>query len=339
MTKHAFSIHFKKTNHLTLSLVVVVVAIVGTISLVISHAATPIVSITANSGTLSGAASVITDSTASDGRAVEFGSGSAAPDPSGQPVPIGNQPGWQQEFYDDFTGDNVAVGQFSNCGTSPQICTGLPSALQSKWWDYPDSWPDTSNNCEYYPSQTMSISGNIMNMYIHTASNGTCMTAVPEPLIPGASSSNGQLYGMYSVRMKSDPVAGYKTAFLLWPDSENWPEDGEIDFPEGSLDSTVGAYMHYQGATSGGQQDGYSSNTTYTSWHTYTLEWTPKYVEFLVDGQVIGDSTDTANIPDTPMHWVLQTESDLNSSKPSASAEGNLQIAWVAIWAYSPGTD
>jgi len=176
-----------------------------------------------------------------------------------------------------------------------------------------------------------------MNMYIHTASNGTCMTAVPSPLIPNGSSSNGQLYGMYSVRMKSDPVPGYKTAFLLWPDSENWPQDGEIDFPEGSLDSTVGAYMHHQGATSGSQQDGYSSSTTYTSWHTYTIEWTPSSLKFLIDGQVIGDST--ANIPDTPMHWVLQTESEIGGSKPAASASGNLQIAWVSVWSYDPGTD
>jgi len=107
MTKHAFSIHFKKTNHLTLSLVVVVVAIVGTISLVISHAATPIVSITANSGTLSGAASVITDSTASDGRAVEFGSGgSGTTTPTG--VPAGLSPG------------STYIGLFSGMSASQQ---------------------------------------------------------------------------------------------------------------------------------------------------------------------------------------------------------------------------
>jgi beta-glucanase (GH16 family) len=262
-----------------------------------------------------------------------------APDPSGQPVPVGNQPGWQQVFYDNFENENVSVGQFSNCSTSTFLCSGLPTNVQSKWWDYPDTWPDTSGNCEYYPSQTLSIASNVMNMYIHTASNGTCMTAVPEAKLPNSTDgSNGQLYGMYSVRMKSDPVAGYKTAFLLWPDSENWPQDGEIDFPEGDLDSTVGAHMHYQGATSGGDQDNYSTNTTYTDWHTYTTEWTPTSVEFLIDGQVIGDSTNAANIPDTPMHWVLQTESEIGAAKPASSASGNLQISWVSVWSYDPST-
>jgi len=258
-------------------------------------------------------------------------------DPSGQPVPIGNLPGWKQVFYDDFQNESVLAGQFSGCSTSAFNCTGLSSAMQAKWWDYPDGWLDTAGNCEYYPSQVMSISGGIMNMFIHTTANDICMTAAPEPKLPEPTdSSNGQLYGMYSVRMRADPVPGYKTAFLLWPDSNDWPADGEIDFPEGGLDGTSNAYMHYQGATSGSQQDAYSTGITYTGWHTYTIEWTPDYVKFLLDGQVVGDSTDTSYIPDTPMHWVLQTESDLDGDKPAASAQGNLQIAWVSIWSYDP---
>jgi Glycosyl hydrolases family 16 len=262
---------------------------------------------------------------------------SSLPDPSGQPVPIGNLPGWKQVFYDDFQNESVSVGQFSDCTAAPFTCSGLPPSVRAKWWDYPDGSLDTAGDCGYYPSQVMSISGGIMNMFIHTAANGTCMTAVPEPKLPDpVDSSNGQLYGMYSVRMRADAIPGYKTAFLLWPDSEDWPADGEIDFPEGELDGTSYAYMHHMGATSGLQQDAYSTGTTYTGWHTYTIEWTPDYVEFLLDGRVIGDSTDTAYIPDTPMHWVLQTESDLDDVKPAATAQGNLQIAWVSIWSYDP---
>jgi beta-glucanase (GH16 family) len=174
-------------------------------------------------------------------------------------------------------------------------------------------------------------------MFIHTAADGTCMTAVPEPKLPHpADINNGQLYGMYSVRMKSDPVPGYKTAFMLWPDSNVWPQDGEIDFPEGSLDGSPSAFMHHRGATSGSEQDAYRTDIGYAAWHTYTIEWTPQHVEFLVDGKVIGDSTDASDIPDTPMHWLLQAESDLNSPKPAASAQGHLEIAWVAIWSYDP---
>lgn len=265
---------------------------------------------------------------------------SSAPDPSGQSVPIGNLQGWRQIFYDDFQGETLSAGQFSGCGSSTYVCSGLPSSMQSKWWDYPDDWLDSNKVCEYEPSQTISVSGDIMNMFIHTVADGTCMTAAPVPRLPDpVDSSNGQLYGMYSVRMKSDPVAGYKTAFLLWPDSENWPEDGEIDFPEGALDGTVDAYMHYKGATVGSQQDAYITDVSYTAWHTYTIEWTPDYVKFLLDGKVMGDSTDASLIPDTPMHWVMQTESGLDGGKPESGAQGNLQIAWAAIWSYDPSAN
>ena len=61
---------------------------------------------------------------------------------------------------------------------------------------------------------------------------------------------------------------GYKTAWLLWPRSEVWPRDGEIDFPEGDLDSTIHGFVHRQGATSGSDQYAVSTSATYTSWHT-----------------------------------------------------------------------
>ena len=252
-------------------------------------------------------------------------------------MPIGNLPGWNQVFYDDFQGESVSTGQFSGCSSDPYTCSDLPSSTISKWADYPDGWADTEGNCDYEPSQTLSISGGVLNMYIHTSSDGTCMTAAPIAKLPNpVDSSNGQLYGMYSVRMRSDPVPGYLVAFLLWPDDGNWPQDGEIDFPNGDLDSSMDAFMHHEGGTSGSDQDYYLTNTTLADWHTYTIEWTPNYVKFLIDGQVIGDSTDTSEIPDTPMHWVMQTESDLDSTKPSSSAQGNLQIAWAAVWSYAP---
>jgi beta-glucanase (GH16 family) len=59
-------------------------------------------------------------------------------------------------------------------------------------------------------------------------------------------------------------------------------------------------------------------------------------VKFLIDGQLLGEVTNAAEIPDTPMHWVMQTESNLDIGKPSASAQGNLQIAWAAVWSYDP---
>lgn len=63
----------KNQQYLTQALVVAIVAIVGTVLILASHAASPYVSINADTGTLSGAATVQTDPTSSDGKSVMFG--------------------------------------------------------------------------------------------------------------------------------------------------------------------------------------------------------------------------------------------------------------------------
>lgn len=244
---------------------------------------------------------------------------SSCTDPSGQPMPVGDIAGYKQVFADDFD-YTVPLGSF-------------PSAVSSTWNAYPDGWSDTSGNGEYYPSDVVSIGCGVMNIDLHTQ-NGIHMVAAPVPIIPGATGSEGGLSaGMYEVRFRATVATPYyKTAFLLWPDSENWPQDGEIDFPEGDLDSTINAYMHYQGATSGSQQDAYSTSATYTAWHTATIVWRPDlgYTKFYMDGTLVGDST--ANVPDTPMHWVLQCETDLGGQVPPASVSSDIQLAWVTVY-------
>jgi beta-glucanase (GH16 family) len=240
-----------------------------------------------------------------------------APPPDLAALPVGDLPGWHQVFRDDFTVD-VPLGSF-------------PEAVADRWGNsYPDGWHDTSGNGTYFPSKVVSIQNGVMDLYLHTE-NGVHLVAAPVPTIPeSANSKGGILYGRYVVRFRSDPVPGYKTAWLLWPDSGIWPRDGEIDFPEGNLDGFISAYMHYQNGTSGSDQNVYSTEAAYMSWHTAVIEWTPTACTFILDGQMIG--TSTSRIPDTPMHWVLQTETDLNGIPPRDSAAGHVQIDWVAVY-------
>jgi hypothetical protein len=231
-------------------------------------------------------------------------------------MPVGDMPGWRQIFADDFTTD-VPLGSF-------------PSAVSSRWGAYPDGWKDTTGHGTYMPSKVLSVKGGMLN-YGLRSENGVRLVSAPypkidDPITPG----NGQLYGRYAVRFRADALPLYKTAWLLWPDSEVWPRDGEIDFPEGDLDGRISAFMHKQGATSGGDQDAFSTNATFPTWHTAVTEWTATSVKFILDGVVIG--TSTTRIPNTPMHWVLQTETALTSQWPAESTAGNVQIDWVAVY-------
>jgi hypothetical protein len=239
-----------------------------------------------------------------------------AADPSGQPMPTGNIPGWHQVFADNFN-QTVPVGQF-------------PARVAAQWGhSYPDGSKDTSKLGRYEPTKVVSISHHTMNLFLHTQ-DGIHMVAAAVPTIPGAhGSDDGLLYGRYVIRLRADPVPGYKVAMLLWPDSEHWPTDGEIDFPEANLDGPILGFVHHQGGTSPNDQTEFATQATYGPWHTATVTWLPSGVSFQLDGQVIG--TALARIPNTPMHLIIQAETSIGGPVPTDAAAGNIQIAWLTI--------
>jgi hypothetical protein len=252
-----------------------------------------------------------------------------APDalsPSGQAMPVGDLPGWKQVFTEDFTNGNVPVGGFPG------------PAYTAKWSEnYLDGTPDTAGQLvggksAYFPSKVLSVKDGVLDMYLHSE-NGVPMGAAPSPRFGSAEQSpyNSQLYGRYSVRFKSDALKGFKTAWLLWPDSGIWPRDGEIDYPEQDLTLPFYGAVHWSRSGKDAFET-FQSGASFTSWHTATTEWSPGRVEFFLDGQSIGVST--TSVPTTPMHYILQTESCLTGC-PDPSTSGHLEVDWVAIWSKS----
>lgn len=244
---------------------------------------------------------------------------------SGQRMPVGDLPGWRQVFAGDFTHGDVPVGAF-------------PGAAYGAKWSagYGDGTPDTagqvsSGKSGYYPSKVLSVKNGVLDWYLHSE-NGISMGAAPTPVIANPSASphrpNSLLYGRYSVRFKADSLPGFKTAWLMWPDSGVWPRDGELDYPEGDLAGTFYGAVHRSGSAHD-VFDEVQSNALFTAWHTATTEWTPGRVAFLLDGKPLGAIT--VGTPVKPMHYILQTESCLTGC-PSPATAGHVQVAWVAIW-------
>lgn len=233
-------------------------------------------------------------------------------------MPVGDLPGWHQVFADNFANESVPLG-------------GWPGNASANWNAYPNGWPDTTHHGTYNCTLVCSISGGVLDLYPHNA-GGVNYVAAPVPKIPGSlvSTWGDNLYARYTIRFRADSLPGYKTAWLLWPQSGNWPHDGEIDFPEGDLNSTISAFMHWYGATSGSQQDAYTTSATYGGWHTAVIEWLATRVTFLLDGVLVGNST--ANIPITPMHWVIQTETATDGTSPAPTTAGHVQIDWVVVY-------
>lgn len=226
----------------------------------------------------------------------------------------GDLPGWKQVLKDDFS-TPLAAGSF-------------PGPYASQWMTY-DGFPDTWK-IGAYDADTLSVSGGLLDMHLHTGADGVPRSAAPIPLVNGQ--WGGQTYGRYSVRMRADALPGYGTAFLLWDDENVWA-NGEINFPEGGLEGTTHAYNHQLG-TPWNNDLVHDTGVSYQAWHTYTIDWTPGRISYLLDGVTV--ATTTTNVPRTPMHWVLQTATD--GTKPAASVDGHLQIDWVSQYSYAPST-
>ncbi|MFY9264342.1 MAG: glycoside hydrolase family 16 protein [Solirubrobacterales bacterium] len=240
--------------------------------------------------------------------------------PSGQEMPTGDLDGWRQIFTEDFTTD-VAPGGFPG------------GAYGAKWSRYPDGWWDVTHR-SMASASVLSVSGGLLTWNFHSA-NGTPLNAVPQPKINGADPYKGITYGRFSVRLRSTKTSnGYGAVFLLWPDNDNWPSEGEIDFPGGELNQKL-EYTIIR-ANPKLTVYGHRSDADFTQWHTATTEWRPGSVKFFVDGVLIG--TETSETPRTPMHWLLQTGTIEAQPAPSAAVTANLQVDWAAAWAYSPGT-
>lgn len=234
--------------------------------------------------------------------------------PAGSSMPTGDLPGWRMVFNDDF-GTDAAEGQFLS--------------RYPRWSAYPSGWKDSSKFGTYDP-KIISVRDGMLDVHLRYE-DGKFLVASFGPTL--ASGSKNQLYGRYAIRFRADAIAGYKAAWLLWPQSEVWPRDGEIDFPEGDFDRTIEGYMHRQGATSGSDQAAYSTSARWTTWHTAVIEWKPGSCQFFLDGVSLGRTTD--RVPNTPMRWQIQNETRIVSSPPPTSSSGHVTIDWVAVWAYT----
>jgi beta-glucanase (GH16 family) len=230
-------------------------------------------------------------------------------------MPIGNLAGWQQTFSDDFT-TPVTAGRFTD------------SPYADRWATY-DGFSDTAR-IGVYSNDAISVHGGLLDMDVKTV-DGVPQAAAVVPLVGGE--WGGQHYGRYSVRMQADSVDGYGAAFLLWSDTNDW-NDGEVDFPEGSLNGTVFANNHCPGDPERKCSTVPLRGVTFQQWHTYTIDWTPDLLAFEVDGHVVASTT--VGIPRKSLHWVMQVGTV--DGVPPTSAEGHVRVDWVTMYRYSPDT-
>jgi hypothetical protein len=159
-----------------------------------------------------------------------------------------------------------------------------------------------------------------------------------------------QLFGRYTFRIRVDPDPDEATSGvgLLWPQSLQWPRDGEIDIFEtwASRDTRnpVETNIHYLAP---GAAPPYTieddrilpftwDGVDGTEWNVFQLTWRPDQLTVAINGGLpVELTTNPAEIPQTPMELTFQLDAfdqpDRPGQQPVLSGQRQLEVDWVLV--------
>jgi Glycosyl hydrolases family 16 len=197
----------------------------------------------------------------------------AAPKPAAKDegVSAAGKNGWKLAGGDEFNGNG----------------------LSDKWGVYDGAGHDGKGRRE--PGQVSVQGGNLV-----ISGDGDGNTG-------GVSYKDGQKFGKWEMRAKyPSGDKQYHPVLILWPDSGNWPADGEIDFAEtNSAADDISFFLHYNASN---EQVSDTKKVDLTQWHNYAVEWVNGRITGYIDGVKWFESTDGDTMPPGSMHPTIQLD-------------------------------
>lgn len=209
-----------------------------------------------------------------------------------------------------------------------------------------DWWPDSrEQNCDcggrYSSRYTTSQHDGMLDIWLHAQKeggdyfkhDGSFSESQTQFLVNAPVTQVGKRSAMdINVIAKFPVVPWAKAAWLMWASGTN--VNGEEDWPEMRLDDGVGvSAFHHFARPEKGQRAWSVPDVRNTDWHLYTIRWVMNgYVEFYLDGRLIGRSTEY--MPKEPMQYIMQTETLLMNVADLPGppfAQGSVLVDWIAI--------
>ena len=100
------------------------------------------------------------------------------------------------------------------------------------------------------------------------------MTGTPDSTTAGMGAKfANQKYGQSEVRAAGSGDNEYHMVSILWPASENWPGDGEVDYAETTGAWNVIKYFHHYSCSN--SQTSASKALDVSHFHNYAVDWSP----------------------------------------------------------------
>ena len=155
----------------------------------------------------------------------------------------------------------------------------------------------------------------------------------------GVANKINQFYGRWKARIKVDRGSGYSGVVLLWPKTEKWPTDGEVDIVEVTGGDRQGAIMVVHNGASNQRVLG-RVKTDFTQWVTVGVEWTREHLAYYVNGENVftvkagNGPNGVSRIPTTsPMHMTLQFDKGCAQTLPCRNASTPAKVVMHVDWA------
>jgi len=188
----------------------------------------------------------------------------------------------------------VTAADTQGWGT-PERADGFngPAALSS--WTLYDG-PGHAGNGRRTPA-AMSVADGLLTITGDAQGNSGGMGWLP-----------GRMHGRWEACVRSSTAPpSYHSLVLLWPDAEDWPVGGEVDFMEIVVPDRqqVDLWLHWG---PGGAKQSTAVRVDATQWHSYAVEWTASHLIYYIDGEPEWLITDPVMLPPRPMHLCLQVD-------------------------------
>ena len=207
-------------------------------------------------------------------------------------------PSWRLVFQDDFSG----------------------SAVDTTQWGMYDS-PGHGGNGLRRPS-AFSVANGLLVVTAQMV-NGTLVSG-------GMAHKSNYKYGRFEfrVRTEADPSSAVSGVVLTWPQTENWPIDGENDIYETGTSASRASFSTFIHYGADNRQYFYKHAVDATQWHTVAMEWEADALRIYRDGALVWTLTDANAIPDVAHHLCIQ----LDAFRTSMGGPVKMYVDWVKIY-------
>lgn len=138
----------------------------------------------------------------------------------------------------------------------------------------------------------------------------------------------------FRARCEEDPGKAMSGVVLTWPQSDNWPSEGELDIFE-TLNNhprrPLHSFFHY-GADNSQTHTEYDVDAT--QWQDMALEWFEDTLYVYLNGELAYTETNKEAVPAWPHHICLQ----LDAFKHEVEGVVKMYVDYVRIYQCDPAT-